>query len=110
MADRKIGLAHFAFYRGWIEGVDLAELGDRYLLSGRHLPSAKRTRRWLQDEFIAAASAYGDAALGFEAAHRLDDVLLGATAPRLPRYGQPRIFQADADRGGRRRRRRGWLW
>lgn len=55
MADRKIGLAHFAFYRGWIEGVDLAELGDRYLLSGRHLPSAKRTRRWLQDEFIAAA-------------------------------------------------------
>ena len=55
MADRKIGLAHFAFYRGWIEGVDLAELGDRYLLSGRHRPSAKRTLRWLQDEFIAAA-------------------------------------------------------
>ena len=55
MDSRKIGLAHFAFYRGWIEGVDLSELGDRYLLSGRHLPSAKRTLRWLQDEFIAAA-------------------------------------------------------
>ena len=55
MAERKIELAHFAFYRGWFEGLDLAELGDRYLISGRHLPSAKRTLRWLQDEFIAAA-------------------------------------------------------
>ena len=55
MALRKINLAHFAFYRGWLEGLDLATLGDRYLSSGRDLPAAKRTLRWLQDELIAAA-------------------------------------------------------
>ncbi len=55
MAHRKINLAHFAFYRGWLEGLDLAELGERYLISGRDRPAAKRTLRWLQDELIAAA-------------------------------------------------------
>ncbi len=55
MAFRKINLAHFAFYRGWLEGLDLADLGERYLSSGRDLPAAKRTLRWLQDELIAAA-------------------------------------------------------
>src|SRR5574343_695564 len=55
MADRKINVAHFAFYRGWLEGLDLADLGDRYLITGRDLPRAKQTLRWLQDELVAAA-------------------------------------------------------
>jgi site-specific recombinase XerD len=55
MADRKINVAHFAFYRGWLEGLDLADLGERYLITGRDLPRAKQTLRWLQDELIAAA-------------------------------------------------------
>ena len=55
MSDRKINIAHFAFYRGWLEGLDLADLGDRYLITGRDLPRAKQTLRWLQDELVAAA-------------------------------------------------------
>lgn len=55
MAERKLNASHFAFYRGWIEGLDLADLGERYLISGRELPRAKQTLRWLQDELIAAA-------------------------------------------------------
>lgn len=52
---RKINLGHFAFYRGWLEGLDLADMGDRYLPTGRDLPEAKKTLRWLQDELVAAA-------------------------------------------------------
>jgi len=55
MTDRKINGAHFAFYRGWLEGLELADLGERYLITGRDLPRAKQTLRWLQDELIAAA-------------------------------------------------------
>lgn len=55
MSHRKINGAHFAFYRGWLEGLDLAELGERYLISGRERPAAKQTLRWLQDELIASA-------------------------------------------------------
>lgn len=55
MAVRKINGAHFAFYRGWLEGLALADLGERYLSTGRDLPRAKQTLRWLQDELIAAA-------------------------------------------------------
>ena len=54
-ATRKLNVGHFAFYRGWLEGLDLADLGERYLLSGRDLPRAKQTLRWIQDELIAAA-------------------------------------------------------
>ena len=35
MPKRKLNLAHFAFYRGWLEGLDLADLGERYLITGR---------------------------------------------------------------------------
>lgn len=56
MAFRKINLAHFAFIaagsRGWTSPIWSSE---RYLSSGRDLPAAKRTLRWLQDELIAAA-------------------------------------------------------
>ena len=52
---KKINLGHFAFYRGWLEGLDLADMGDRYLPTGRDLPEAKKTLRWLQDELVAAA-------------------------------------------------------
>lgn len=55
MTDRKINGAHFAFYRGWLEGLNLADLGERYLVTGRDLPRAKQTLRWLQDELYSAA-------------------------------------------------------
>jgi len=32
---RHLGAHHFAFYRGALEGLDLADLGERYLETGR---------------------------------------------------------------------------
>lgn len=34
-AERRIGLQHLAFFRGYLEGLDLAELADQYLEFGR---------------------------------------------------------------------------
>jgi len=52
---RKVGMHHFAFFRGHIEGLDLALIGDRYLETGPDLRKAKATVRWIRDELVAAA-------------------------------------------------------
>lgn len=52
---RKVGMHHFAFFRGHVEGLDLAVLGDRYLETGADLRKAKSTVRWIRDELIGAA-------------------------------------------------------
>jgi site-specific recombinase XerD len=57
--QRKIGHHHLAFYRGWIQGLDLRDLADRYLESGLDLRVAKSTLTWLQDSFRQAALRHG---------------------------------------------------
>jgi site-specific recombinase XerD len=52
---RRVGMHHFAFFRGHIEGIDLSILADRYLETGQDLRKAKSTVRWIRDELIAAA-------------------------------------------------------
>ncbi|CAE6865471.1 Tyrosine recombinase XerC [Paraburkholderia aspalathi] len=52
---RRIGLQHLAFFRGYLEGLDLAELGDQYLEFGRDARKAAATRTWLVTAFVAAA-------------------------------------------------------
>jgi len=52
---RKLGLHHFAFYRGHLEGMDLTDLGRRYLETGDDRVAAKRTVRWIRDRLISAA-------------------------------------------------------
>ncbi|MBN3754322.1 tyrosine-type recombinase/integrase [Paraburkholderia sp. Tr-20389] len=52
---RRIGLQHVAFVRGYLEGLDLAELGARYLGFGRDARKAMDTRNWLVAAFVAAA-------------------------------------------------------
>lgn len=44
-----------AFFRGHLEGLDLATLGTSYLETGSDLPKAKTTLRWIRDQLIAAA-------------------------------------------------------
>ena len=48
--DRLLGPHHFAFYRGWLEGVDLARLADRYLDTGLDLRVARATVDWIAEE------------------------------------------------------------
>jgi len=52
---RHIGLQHLAFFRGYLEGLDLAELADQYLEFGRDARKAAGTRNWLVTAFVAAA-------------------------------------------------------
>ena len=52
---RKLGLSHIAFFRGYIEGLPLDEIGDLYLETGKDLKRAKATLRWIRDALINAA-------------------------------------------------------
>ena len=53
--DRRIGRHHVAFYRGWLQGLELKALADRYLETGLDLRVAKSTLAWLRDTFSQAA-------------------------------------------------------
>jgi site-specific recombinase XerD len=59
MADpRQIGRHHFALFRGQLDGLPLAALGDRYLETGTDLRQAKRTLDWVRQELVRAARRY----------------------------------------------------
>jgi site-specific recombinase XerD len=57
--ERKVGRHHLAFYRGWLQGLDLKDLGDRYLETGIDLRLAKSTLAWLRDTLSQAALRQG---------------------------------------------------
>ncbi|MGO4281183.1 MULTISPECIES: tyrosine-type recombinase/integrase [unclassified Cupriavidus] len=48
--ERLLGPHHFAFYRGYLEGIDLARLADRYLETGLDLRVARTTIGWIESE------------------------------------------------------------
>ncbi|MFP3637433.1 phage integrase family protein [Paraburkholderia sp. SIMBA_054] len=54
-ARRRIGLHHIAFFRAYLEGLDLSEQAERYLEIGRDARRAQKTVRWLTAELVAAA-------------------------------------------------------
>jgi len=56
---KKIGRHHLAFYRGWLQGLDLRDLADRYLETGLDLRRAKSTLTWLRDTLSQAALRHG---------------------------------------------------
>lgn len=57
--NRKVGRHHLAFYRGWLQGLDIGDMGDRYLESGLDLRRAKTTLRWLRTVIQQAALRHG---------------------------------------------------
>lgn len=57
--ERKIGRHHLAFYRGWLQGVDIKTLADRYLETGVDLRIAKSTLIWIKDLLTQAALRNG---------------------------------------------------
>ena len=57
--ERKVGRHHLAFYRGWLQGLDLRDLADRYLETGLDLRLAKSTLLWLRDTLSQAALRHG---------------------------------------------------
>lgn len=59
MIERKIGVTHMAFYRGWLQGLPLREMADLYLETGLDLRQAKSTLSWVQDMLRRAALRNG---------------------------------------------------
>lgn len=57
--DRKVGRHHLAFYRGWLQGLDLGDMGDRYLETGIDRRRAKSTLAWIRDVVQQAALRHG---------------------------------------------------
>jgi len=59
LAERKVGRHHLALYRGWLQGLDLKSMADRYLETGLDLRLAKATLNWLRDTLSQAALRHG---------------------------------------------------
>ena len=55
LSMRKLGVSHIAFFRGYLEGLPLDEIGDLYLETGTDIHRAKSTLRWIRDALIHAA-------------------------------------------------------
>lgn len=57
--ERKIGHAHLSFYRGYLNGLDIKFLADRYLEPGMDARVAKSTLDWIKSELCRAAIRHG---------------------------------------------------
>lgn len=56
---RKLGRHHFAFYRGWLQGLSLEVVADQYLEDGLDLRLVKSTLLWIQNSLSQAALRNG---------------------------------------------------
>ncbi|MBK9520646.1 MAG: tyrosine-type recombinase/integrase [Rhodocyclaceae bacterium] len=93
---RKIGRHHLALYRGWLQGVSLKTLADRYLETGVDLRIAKTTLTWIRDTIRQAAlrnGKHGEARL-------LRLSLSTAETTRHVEIPTLEDFQADRDPSG----------
>lgn len=54
----RIGYHHFAFFRGYLNGLSLEALGDLYLETGTDIRQTRRTLEWIRGELVAAAKRY----------------------------------------------------
>jgi len=57
--SRKVGRHHLAFYRGWLQGLDIKSLSNHYLETGMDVRRAKSTLAWIQDTLRQAALRHG---------------------------------------------------
>jgi site-specific recombinase XerD len=101
---RRIGLQHIAFFRGYLERLDLAELGEQYLEFGRDARKAAATRNWLVTAFVAAARKRQDFATARLLAIRPAALTTMATpdTPATPAMAAPSLedFAAQHDPDG----------
>lgn len=96
MLNKKIGRHHIAFYRGWLQGLDLGELGDRYLETGIDLRRAKSTLKWLEGEIRQAAIRHGK--IGMARLLRLS--IKAAVAPAQDEVPSLESFRENVDPDG----------
>lgn len=58
-SSRKVDLNHLAFYRAWLQGVDLREAANRYLSPEIDLREAKTALGWIREALVRAARRQG---------------------------------------------------
>ena len=59
-----VGHHHLSFYRGYLEGLELRNLADRYLEPGLDLRVVNSTLRWIRNELIVGARRQGRPSAG----------------------------------------------
>lgn len=101
----KLGLHHFAAFRGHLDGLSPEVLGDRYLETGADAVQAKRTINFVRHELIAAAKrharATGVTQASFARLLRANpDVLSVDEKVELAEIPSLEDFQADHDPHG----------
>lgn len=78
-ASRKVDLHHLAFYRAWLQGIELKDAALRYLGTETDLREAKTALDWIRESLVRAARRHG----------RLDYArLLRIQLPNQAREGQ----------------------
>lgn len=85
--SRKVDLPHLAFYRAWLQGIDLKDAARRYLGTDTDLREAKTALDWIRESLVRAARRHG----------RLDYArLLRIQLPNQAREGQAGNVSAQA--------------
>ncbi|ALL70123.1 Phage integrase protein (plasmid) [Paraburkholderia caribensis MBA4] len=56
---KRIGLSHAAFFRAYLEGINVTDAADRYLDFGKHHMKARAAQRWILGRFLQAAQHFG---------------------------------------------------
>ncbi|RZT39090.1 tyrosine-type recombinase/integrase [Cupriavidus agavae] len=94
---RQLGPHHFAFYRGYLQGLDPGRLSGRYLGPGLDLRQARSTLVWIEDEL-----ARGVGRLATRPRHDGEAALLTAPAWLALIHGRPQ--ETAAARQARQRK------
>ena len=96
---RRLSLQHFAFFRGYLEGLPLATLAQRYLASEPDGAGPRRTVQFVRDSLRAMAMQHGQ--LRFARALAIDPTRLAAD-PKANEGGAPSLeaFRRQVDPKG----------
>lgn len=57
--QRKVDLNHLAFYRAWLQGIDIKDAAFRYLGTDTDLREAKTALAWIRESLVRAARRHG---------------------------------------------------
>jgi site-specific recombinase XerD len=89
---RKIGRHHIAFFRAWLQGLDIKNMADRYLETGMDVRRARVTLSWIMDVVRMASLRHGKIAtarllrIRFHTASEVDPAQIEKHPPTLAQF------------------------
>ena len=99
-AGRKLGRHHLAFYRAWLQGIDLKDAAERYLETGFDLRAARTTLEWIRTSLAMAARRQGRHADVRLLRLPLHFLRLAGEAVKRPQLPTLEAFREQHDPGG----------